>query len=170
MSSPSCGAISAFYIHSTMVKLTPTKMGRAANMKSNGISYRKIAEELKCSHEAVRKRLFAAAERGDLYHRTSPGRPPSPARLHRRIHRHLILHPDLTFWQVGQAIGVGTWLVRKVAQSSFLYRFVSNRKPLLTAKARRTRLKWVSTMRTVDWSSIIFTDECMVRIGDRGRR
>jgi hypothetical protein len=44
------------------------------------------------------------------------------------------------------------------------------RKPLLTPKHRLNRLKWASEMVGKDWTSVIFTDEAMVKIGDQGRQ
>jgi len=170
MSSSTCGPLSAFHNHSTMVKLSPTKMGRAENMRRSGMSLRKIGAELKVSYEAVRLRLLAASQRGDLYPCSPPGRPPSPPRDMRRVHRELVNNPWLAYWQIARSLGVGIRLVRKVAHTSFLYRFLSKKKPLLTPKARRARCRWVTEVKDIDWTSIIWTDECMVRIGDRGRR
>ena len=66
--------------------------------------------------------------------------------------------------------GAGPKLVARVAASHLLFRFVLKKKPFLSAKARRNRLKWITTGNNADWTAIIWRDECMVRIGDRGRR
>lgn len=86
------------------------------------------------------------------------------------IPRDLLFHPYDTFRQVARYHGVGPKAVQKVAASHFLYRFVSKKKPFLTPKARRDRIKWIEKTKVDDWTSMIWTDESMVRIGDKGRR
>lgn len=153
-----------------MVFLTPTKMGRAIEMRKQGNSLRKIGEELKVSHEAVRLRLQAAAVRGDLYPRSPPGPPKLHIRITRAIYRDILLHPYHTFRQIAKDHGVGPKRVRNIAASHFLYRFISRKKPFLTAKARQNRRLWIKKAMKADFSAMIWTDESMVRIGDRGRR
>lgn len=153
-----------------MVKLTPTKMGRAAEMKRQGYSFRKIGAELKVSFEAVRKRLLSAAERGDLYPRSPPGPRPLHPRKVRHIHRDLIRYPYKTYREISKEHGLGYTSVKNVAASHFLYRFVSKKKPFLSRKTRLARLRWIKEADGTDWTSLIWTDESMVRIGDRGRR
>lgn len=153
-----------------MVKLTPTKMGRASEMRKQGKSYRFIAEELKTSYEAVRLRLLAATQRGDLYPRSPPGRRPMLDRSHRHILLSLLHDPYQSFHEIRLPHSVSPTTVRKVASTHCLYRFVSKVKPLLTMRARLDRFKWTSEVADQDWTSVIFTDESMVKVGDKGRR
>lgn len=132
--------------------------------------YTSIGKELQVSFEAVRKRLLAAAERGDAYPRSPPGRQPLPPRKVRRIYRDLLFHPWRTFREIAKDHEVGPKMVRNIATQHFLFRFVAKKKPYLTHKARMARRAWVKEAEVADWGSIIWTDECMVRIGDRGRK
>ena len=157
-------------IERSMVKLTPSKMGRAHEMRKRGMSYRSIGKELQVSYETVRVRLEAAAVRGDLYPRSPPGKPEMEVRMVRRIHRDLLFHPFRTWRQIAKANGIGPKAVAKVAHSHFLFRFVSKKKPFLTKKARQARMWWLWDAARADWLAMIFTDECMVKIGGRGRR
>lgn len=154
----------------TMVFLTPTKMGRAAELRRRNASYQQMATELQCSAEAVRKRLLQAAIHGNLYHRSPPGRPPLPARKARQIYLDMKRHSDRSFHAIGKDNGVSGSTARRIAASHDFYRFVMKRKPLLNQINRLKRLRWASEMENQDWTSVIFTDEALVKIGDQGRR
>ena len=66
--------------------------------------------------------------------------------------------------------GLGPKAVKKIASSHLVFRFVSRKKPILKREARLARLQWARGAQNVDWSSLIWTDESMIRIGDMGRR
>ena len=55
------------HLHSYRGRSHPYQDGRAAEMRTRGMSYAAIAEELKVSAEAVRKRLLAATDRRHMY-------------------------------------------------------------------------------------------------------
>jgi hypothetical protein len=153
-----------------MVFLTPTKMGRAAKLKKRNASYREIARELQCSYEAVRQRLLAAAQRGDLYPQSPPGGVPIDVRTTRRIYFNIVRHPERSFDSSGKDNHVSATTFRKVASDHLLFCFIMKRKPLLNQNNRLKRLKWAAEMVDQDWISVIFTDEALVKIGDQGRR
>lgn len=152
-----------------MVVLTPTKMGRAAEMSKRGLSYDKIAEELRAGAETVRRRLQLAAVRGDLSHRYPPRGPPMDPRTERHIFTDILRHPRVSFGEIGKSHGRSASTVSRVAAAHFIHRFVMKRKPLLTPENRRKRLLWASKTSEQDWTSVIVTDEALVRIGDQGR-
>lgn len=151
-----------------MVELTSTKMERASEMRKQGKSYRIIAEKLKIPCEAVRQRLLTASKRGDLYPRSPPERPPMSAISQRHILPGQVRNPCRSSHHVGLDHGVSaTTTVSNVANTHCLYRFVSELKPLLTTRARLDKIKWASEVANQDWTSVIFTDESLVKIGAR---
>lgn len=137
------------------------KDGKGSRLQKQGRSYPVIAEELKASYEG---------NRGDLYPHSPPGRPPMSALSQRYIYLDLLRHPYGSFEHIGLDHGVSATTVRKIANAHCLYRFISKSKPVLTTRAWLERIKWASEVKEQDWTSVIFTDESMVKIGDKGRR
>jgi len=120
-------------------------------MRIDGKSYNDIGKELGVTGEAVRKRLLAAADRGDLYPRSPPGRAPLTPRTVRHIHRSVVSSPYSTYKAIAQEHGVGPKMVAKVAAAHFIYRFVSKAKPFLSPKSRGRRLEWVPIALETGW-------------------
>ena len=158
-----------------MVKLTPTKMGRVAEMSHRGMSTRDIAADLKkrwnmtITHQAIQKRLRAAEQRsGSLYPSHSPGRPLKLSEHQQRlILRDLNQNPFASFRSIAGEHTTSEQSIARLANRHLLYRFTAAEKPFLQPEHLQARLKWARENVEQDWRRVIYTDEAAVVSGDR---
>lgn len=88
----------------------------------------------------------------------------------RQIYLDLCRNPRRSYEDIGKDNKLSASTIRCVAACYCLYRFIMKWKPHLTPRQRMNRLQWAADNEGKDWTSVIFTDEAMVRIGDQGRQ
>jgi transposase len=145
-----------------------------------GLSQPEIANLVGCSVSTIKRTLRYAQERG--YHEDAPrsGRPPKiDPRTIRHIGRDLDGNRRQTLQDITSTVNqlipspvVPRTVQRHLHHNLHMNSRVAAKKPFLTQKHRLARKEWAAEKRgwgMVDWTRIIWTDECSVEIGKSSR-
>jgi len=149
-------------------------------LKEEGYSVEAIAKRVKCSHSAVSKTVKRHKETGSVDDRPRSGRPRlSTLRDDRELLRISLRNRMFTStqlkreWNETSLISCSARTVRRRLDENGLFGRVARRKPLLTDRHRKIRLKWAKEHKNwsiEDWNRVIWSDESKFNlIGSDGR-
>ncbi|QRV85612.1 Transposable element Tc1 transposase [Ceratobasidium sp. AG-Ba] len=143
--------------------------GRMVALRSQGLSYPQIAQELNFSLSGV----YSFLQRYNKYH-TYKSRPRSgrPVAISPRKERHIVAtlrkHRFHSYRNVAELVGnKTTWMqVRNVAHQNGYHRRSARRKPYLRQSTVDQRLKWAKDNTGRDWNGVAWSDECSLETGE----
>jgi len=156
--------------------LSDVEVMKCLTFDKDGWTQRAIADELNCSQSTVNRILKEYDYKTFTQRRQHPG----PARkTTKEDDRHLIIivkrHYDLPFRDITNLSGLpisARTVARRCKEVELVSRY-AQRKPFLTSIHKKARLKWalqyINNM-VQDWAKVIFSDECLMKVGVNPRR
>jgi transposase len=151
--------------------LTDVEVMKCLTLAECGKTQRAIAAEVKCTKSTVGRVL-----RDYNYETFTQRKPhPGPARItSKRDDMHLVVtakrNYDRSLADITNIAGLSispSTVARRLAEVKLFSRY-KRRKPFLSSGHKKARLEWANTYKdwTVEeWKKVIFSDECLMRIG-----
>jgi transposase len=151
--------------------LTDVEIAKCLTLEKAKWSQRAIADELRCNQSTIQRALTKYNYDTFVTRQTHPGR---PRKTTKEDDRHLVvtakrnydrpLH-DITNLS-GLPISAKT-VTRRLKEVELISRY-KRRKPFLKPAHKKARLEWAHTYKNwtaEDWKKVIFSDECLLRVG-----
>lgn len=142
----------------------------AIDMLTTGISQRKVAMSMKCTHGAIQKLWKKYTSSNSLDNAPKFGRPAkTTARERRSLTTLCRKHPFKSArelkceWFSAKQVSVST--IKRILRKYNLFGRRAARKPFLSKVHRKNRLLWCRNYRhwtSENWKQAIFTDECQI--------
>jgi transposase len=160
-----------------MVPFSPSSCAKAEALHSSGESTRAIARKMHRPQSSVAKVLKRYKDHGTFQHLPRPG--PCP-KLSERGKRHAVRvvkqeqrfsKPDAMVKK--QELGISPSTMRRVLREYHMKSYSTKRTVALTKSVREDRKGCAEVAKMVDWSTVLFSDECSVDIhlvGGRKKR
>ena len=150
-------------------ELSPSKRGAICQLRKDGYSFRGISEKTGVPLSTV----HYTVKRDETFHTRHSlprsGRPPAvSSRTKRRVIREVIKDRRAPWKAIAEAVGdITEQQVRKIATSAGYHRRVARRKPFLSKATIQKRRAWAQANLNTDWTTIIWTDETTLVLGER---
>lgn len=157
-------------------QLTEVQIAKCLTMKQFGLTQSQIAQEIGCSQSTVQRVLGHYDYQTFVEKDTHPGRPRKTSEKDDDL---IIItakrNSRLPLGDITNIIGLpisSKTVTRRLKEVGLVSRYAA-KKPFLTSKHKKDRLEWAMKYKdwTVeDWLKVIFSDECMMRVGVPARR
>ena len=130
-----------------------------------------IARELNLVERTVSRIINLGDKRGSYAPLKQPGAPKKLSdRAERSILRERKFDINTTNDELGARFGVsGTTIRQLLKKDSKLQRNVAASKPYINRKFQHARIEYGKENQHRDWDAVIFTDECSVETGNKGK-
>jgi transposase len=161
-------------------KLSGIEKGRLTEKIDNGLSFRKAAAEFGITHQTVSRIYKAIKKNGTIQRKKGSGAPKKWSKREARIAKRLILNREASnavevqrILERDHKITLAVRTVREILRSTGLNGRAKIKKPLLTHRQKKLRLKYAKKYRLwtkEQWRKVMFSDESKIsRFGSDGR-
>ena len=154
------------------VEYSPSKRGRILQLRDLNYSFGEISQITGASKTGAHGTVHR--EQNHHSHNSLPhsGRPAAVTDRQRcQVLHEIHKHRFKSYKAVAACVGdLTARQVRHIANQAGYHRRVAMRKPFLTEAAIKKRVRWAEENKDRDWSTVLWTDESSIELGERPGR
>ena len=142
--------------------------GAIVAIHPEGISLRKIAQKIGIAPSTIKCTVNRFREHGSNHSLPHSGRPHATSERKRRYVIRLIkANRFASYKAIAEVVGnISAHQVYEITRSENYHCRVAHRKPYISPQTAKKRLEWAQSNASLDWTSVLWTDECSFEVGE----